>query len=62
MDLLHLSCGGLIETFVEDWYGLCQACGEEGYFKVVKEKEDDYAFFYDTTMRRSYDKGGQPCA
>lgn len=39
MDLLHENCGGLIETFGDDDYGMCEECGEEGHFRVVREEE-----------------------
>jgi hypothetical protein len=41
--LLHENCDGLVETFKEKDYGLCQECGTEGYF-VVTVKEDDVTF------------------
>lgn len=37
--MLHEKCEGLIETFGKN-YGLCQECGTEGNFVIVKKEED----------------------
>ena len=55
MDLLHENCGGEIEVFKERNYGLCQECGEEGYFRVVFEIQEEKitcVMFYETTCSR----------
>lgn len=55
MDLLHENCGGEIETFDPEDYGMCTECGEEGHFKVVREEPEQravFAMFYYTTCFR----------
>lgn len=51
--LLHEKCEGSVETFNEKKYGLCQECGTEGYFQIVR-KEDDiiYVRFEQVTVIR----------
>lgn len=55
MDLLHDNCGGLIETFDPEDYGLCTECGTEGYFRVIREDPSEdavYAVFHDVICVR----------
>ncbi|MDQ3802243.1 MAG: hypothetical protein M3416_00070 [Acidobacteriota bacterium] len=49
MDLLHEDCEGYIDSLEPENYGRCEKCGEEGLFRVVREKDDNaFAIFYET--------------
>lgn len=51
--LLHDKCQGLVETFKGKNYGLCQECGTEGYFEIVKTEDDvKYVAFKQVTVVR----------
>jgi len=50
MELLHEFCEGYIDTLGSENYGRCEKCGEEGLFRVVREKDGNaFAIFYEAT-------------
>lgn len=54
MDFLHEDCGGLIETFDPENYGMCTVCGAEGCFRVIREADGAvYVIFYEVVTIRS---------
>ncbi|OLE55396.1 MAG: hypothetical protein AUG51_02765 [Acidobacteria bacterium 13_1_20CM_3_53_8] len=48
MNLLHEYCEGYIASLDPENYGLCEKCGEEGLFRVVREAYNtSYAVFHE---------------